>query len=148
KTVFNDGLVDVTEGAAVDKSVKGRNMILRAKVKKLPGQDVRIALRHDDSTHCYEAWYNGNGSFGVAKCFFREQKVEDVAVQNVPGNLDGRFFEFALAAVEDKLTVYVEGKRVLELRDASIADSGWTGIGANRGQFMDVEVQVLDGLPP
>lgn len=62
------------------------------------------------------------------------------------GNYDDRFFEFALAVVGDNLTVYADGKKIFEVRDGAISGPGRAAVfaGNGRGQFKDVEVQVLD----
>jgi eukaryotic-like serine/threonine-protein kinase len=59
----------------------------------------------------------------------------------------GRFFDFAFAAVGSELTVYVNGRKILEAQDdESAEDHGNIAVGGARctGLFRDIEVQVLD----
>ena len=65
----------------------------------------------------------------------------------LPDWYDGYFFEFAFAAVGDKLTVYVNGRKILEARDdESTQARGSIAVNANqcRVLFRDIEVQILD----
>jgi serine/threonine protein kinase len=146
---FKDNVLEVkNSGIAVDRAVQAKDMIVRAKVKKVEGQIVGLVARQDTSNpldgNRYAAWLIDNGRFGIGK---REnQKWISLLQQAVPEGAkikDGEFFEFALAVVGDRLTVYINGKRVLETRDpAVLPGSGAAGIGTVKcvGQFKDIEV--------
>lgn len=149
---LKDGVIELTHGQAIDRSIQAKDMIIRAKVKKLGGQNVSLAVR-DSADGCYGAWYNGNDWFG----FHRKKDGiwEDLNKEAGRGGVnETEFFEFALAVVGDRVTVYANGKRILDVRDGAVAGPGSPGVRANKGKlpilgaagglFKDVEVQVLD----
>jgi hypothetical protein len=119
--------------------VVATDCILRARVKKLPGQNIALRLRKSPQGY-YAAWFNGGNWFGVGKG--TPQGWRDLR--------DGRsrkvyndWFEFKFSAVGDRLTVWADGEKVLSVRDSSYT-SGSPGIGATRGRglFQEIEIQV------
>src|SRR5262249_31298509 len=90
--------------------------------------------------------FNGDGCFGIGQ---RTQAWKDLTTCILPEKYDD-FFEFAFAAVGDRLTAYVNGRKILEAREEAPLDrSGTVGLGTlvSYGEFRDIEVQVLDKLP-
>jgi serine/threonine protein kinase/tetratricopeptide (TPR) repeat protein len=151
--------------AAVPQQTAG-DVIIRARVKKVSGQNLGLFLRAEElplserqpggkwARSSYAAWFNGGNWFGVFKS--GEGTTGDLGQWHTPSNFDD-YFEFAFSAVGETLTVYADGKRVGEVRDADYR-RGSLGISALRGRslFQDVEIMILDkesapggqGTPP
>jgi hypothetical protein len=149
--LFKGGILEVKDGKAVDRAVQGKDMIVRAKVKKVSGRNVALLARQNTSNpldgNRYAAWFIDNNRFGVGK--IESGKWTNLREQSVPEQAkvrDGEFFEFAFAVVGGTLTVYVNGKRILEVRDEAVLPGlGAAGVATDWcvGQFKDIEVQVL-----
>ena len=141
-----------------NQSSRGRNMIIRAKVKK-PAWDagtMGITLRFNPRTweHYSAAVGKHNRrdgyTFSIDKHFGRGTTpswttLRSSANRPVPG-LDGDgFFELGFSAIDDSLTVTVNGKRVVQVRDSDFKEGevmvqAWQC----RVFFKDVEVKILD----
>jgi hypothetical protein len=121
------------------------DVIIRARVKKLSGQNLAMYLRRD-AEHApkrgYSAWFNGGNWFGIHSV--RQKK--SVMECHTPTNFDD-YFEFAFSAVGEMLTIYVDGKRIGQVRDPDYRlGLGFLGINAfhSRSLFQDVEIMILD----
>ena len=138
---LHDKLVFIPEQKAGD-------VIIRARVKKVTGQNLGIGLRRDENyprKRGYSAWFNGGDWFGIFK--FGEGP-NDLLQLHTPTNF-ADYFEFAFSAVGDILTIYVDGKRVGEIRDRDYR-RGSLSIHALRGRslFQNVEIMILDKRVP
>jgi anti-sigma factor RsiW len=147
---FVSGILECNHGGLRFHPLRAKDAIIRAQVKKVErtskgGINVSLVLR-DGNGNQVAAWCNGDGWFGIG----RRRKDRDWECLKwciLSDRYDGYFFEFAFAAVRDKLSVYVKGRKILEARDdESTEDRGGIGVnGVNcRGLFRDIEVQVLD----
>jgi hypothetical protein len=146
---FVDGILECNGGELNFPPLLAKDAIIRAQVNKmdannLPGVNLTLTLRRSGA-NSLGAWCNGSGWFGVGES--REGRPwRDLKTCQLPGLYNGRFFEFAFAAVGNDLTVYVDGRKILEARDDEITeDRAAIGVGARcRALFRDIEVQILD----
>ncbi len=142
KNDLDDRLLFIPEQRAGD-------VIIRAKVKKVTGQNLAIGLRRDENRprkRGYGAYFNGGDWFGIWK--FGEVPKDLRQFRTATSFED--HFEFAFSAVGDILTVYVDGKRIGEARDPDYR-LGSLSIHALHGRslFQNVEVMILDRpVPP
>src|SRR5262249_16648700 len=124
---------------------KAKDLIIRTKVKRLTGTSANLTLRFDRGFY-YTAFFNGHGHFGIGKSTFENDKWGFHHLQDYQAaeTFDDEFFEFAFAALGDRLTVYANGKQILSVRDSS-HQAGIATIWAyeGRSQFKDLEVQIL-----
>ena len=144
---FENGLIRIQDGHAYDSSIMAQDLIVRAKVQKLRGQNVMLTLRDVLGVY-YSAAYRFDDSegFGVGMRgprFRYGVKQEFTGVADVQ---EGEFFELAFAAIGDTLTVYANGKQLGQIRDVTISRGGGVAVHATKGQgvFKDVELMVLD----
>jgi len=135
---LRDRMVFIPEQTAGD-------VIIRARVKKVTGQNLSISLRRDEKRG-YVAWFNGGNWFGIYKTGVGPKG--DLKQWHAPTNFDD-YFEFAFSAVGETLTVYADGKRIGEIRDPDYR-LGYLRIGATGGRslFQDVEIMILDKSVP
>ena len=149
--VFIEGRIEIQNGHAYDKSIQAADVIVRAKVQKLSGQNVMLTLRDVLGVY-YTGVYQFDGveRFGVGTRDARFRSSVKQYFEATVGVKEGEFFELAFAAIGDTLTVYANGKRVGEIRDSAITQSGGVAIHATKGKgvFKDVEVMVLDKPAP
>jgi formylglycine-generating enzyme required for sulfatase activity len=145
---FDRDTLDI-KGQLKFPTIEGKNMLLRARVKKLspPGaggpRNVGLLLRCSDAGGC-GVWFNGGGQFGIG-LGGRAYPWKNLVMCQLAENHDG-FFEFAFAAIDDRLTAYVNGRKILETRDpASLYQAGIVRVGGE-GLFQNIEVQLLDPL--
>lgn len=127
----------------------GRDVLVRAKVKMTSAAGVGIHVRTVP---------NSPREFSYAGDFNRDQTSSGIAVINPDyhtlGNkqyfnaavYDQQFFEIAVAAVGDRLSVYIDGKKMVEVADQTLQAEGYIGLTAFAGSaiFKDVEVMHLD----
>jgi len=147
---FVNGALACNNGGMSFPPLRAKDAIVRTRVKKVEatskaGVNVCLALRTGNGT-AVSAWCNGDGWFGIGS-IRKGRPYKDLRACKLPDRYDGRFFEFAFATVGNKLTVYVNGRKILEARDdESIADRAGIAISANKctGLFRDIEVQILD----
>jgi hypothetical protein len=132
--------------------IRAKNIIIRARVRKLSprprgphyrGSNVGLAVRCDENNAC-AALLTGRNKFVIAR-----GKWQDLSPPHVlEGQYDVDFFEFAFAAIGDKLTAYVNGRQILELPvDPSLPQTPGevrVSVYSGGGLFQDIEVQVLD----
>ena len=87
-----DWTVLIPEQRAVD-------VIIRARVKKVTGQNLGLGLRRDEERPAkwgYSAWFNGGNWFGIWKKWSEGGK--DLRQWHAPTNFDD-YCEFAFSAV-------------------------------------------------
>jgi serine/threonine protein kinase len=153
---FKDGVLELRDGMAIDKSVQAKDMIMRAKVRKLAGRNIAFLLRQNPPDRMNGSRYSAL-CFGTDRRLFGVGKADDKGWTNIACQeyqpvavKDGELFEMAFAVVGDTLTVYVSGKRILVARDPNaLSGPGAPGIAAEwcAGLFKDIEVQSLDPAP-
>jgi serine/threonine protein kinase len=147
---FVNGNLACNNGGMSFPPLRAKDAIIRTRVKKVErtskaGVNVCLALRAGNA-NAVSAWCNGDGWFGIGS-IRKGRPYKDLRACKLPDWYDGHFFEFAFAAVGNKLTVYVNGRKILEARDdESTADRAGIAISANKctGLFRDIEVQILD----
>jgi serine/threonine protein kinase len=127
---------------------KARDVIIRAKVKKITGQNLGFGLRTDENlppNQGYGAWFNGGNWFGIYKW---GDGPNDLAQWHGSTDFDDDF-ELAFSAVGETLTVYADGKRIGAVRDPDYR-MGSLSINAKSGRslFQDVEIMILDASVP
>jgi len=104
-----------------------------------------ILRRNDDDF--VGAVFGGSGYFDIGRK--RDHVWKDLQTCQFSEPYDG-FFEFAFAAVGDRLFVYANGRKILEARDDAPPDGPMSvGVGSKASPdgvalFRDIEVQVLD----
>ncbi len=147
---FVNGALACNNGGMSFPPLRAKDAIVRTRVKKVEatskaGVNVCLALRAGNA-NAVSAWCNGDGWFGIGS-IRKGRPYKDLRACKLPDRYDGRFFEFAFAAVGNKLSVYVNGRKILEARDdESTEDRAGIAITSNKctGLFRDIEVQILD----
>ncbi len=149
---FSGNMIELSEQTVhgLFESVTGRDMIIRAKIQRLgPSGNVGFSLRNSrpdvkGGAH-YVAWMMGNGDFNIHGHHTPSMRVNSKQAK-IPGDYTG-WFELAFACVGDRLTLYLNGRQILETQDGSLS-SGFPTLLANmcKARFKDIEWQPLD--PP
>jgi hypothetical protein len=132
-------------------TINARDVIVRAQVRKLSGQNVSISLRCG-TTRRVAAWFNGSNLdggdfFGIGRQFGGPSR--DIANSHIGRKTPpDQFVEMAFAAIGDTLTLYVDGTRVIIVKSDKDT-SGYIRIAAFRGKglFKELEYQILDPVP-
>lgn len=78
---------------------------------------------------------------------WQDLKWEELARCTLPDSYAEEFLEFAFAAIDDKLTAYVNGREILKFADPGLSQPTGTarvGVCFARGLFRAIEVQSLD----
>jgi serine/threonine protein kinase/formylglycine-generating enzyme required for sulfatase activity len=142
ETDLRSGMIVIPEHMAGD-------VIIRARVKKIGGQNLGIGLRRNEERPPkrggYNAWFNGGNWFGIHK---GGEDRKDLMEWHAPTTFDD-YFEFAFSAVGETLTIYADGKRIGKVRDPDYR-MGAIAIGAlgGRSLFQNVEIMILDKSAP
>lgn len=145
-------VLELNSEKAVIRTRSAKNAILRAQVKQ-PNTgyfvNAMIWMRTDSpaGSDGYGAYFNGGNWFGLWKRV--GGKPIDLKSVRTPQSYRD-YFEFAIAAVGDTLTVYVDGRQILQVKDSSLSQSGFPAVSASRCrcQFKQIEVQLLDEPAP
>ncbi|HEY7425838.1 MAG TPA: family 16 glycoside hydrolase [Gemmataceae bacterium] len=148
---FDRGILETKGGGRlIFPAIDATNLILRTRVKKLSPKgagglrNVGLSLRQAPGKAHYDAWFNGGGEFGIQRWDSSQSPpAKLLATCKLVEDYTG-FFEFAFAAVGDKLAVYANGKKVLEAHGPEILEHSGRVIVGGEGLFRDIEVQVLD----
>ena len=155
KVKFKDGILELNDSHLSLPQFTGRNMIVRARVKKLSGQNVGLLLRaingESGRFNDYKIWMNSPTSrVGIGQ-IVKEDWKPLVALETPPFTAvldsDG-FVELAFSAINDQLTGYLDGEKIVNISDSTLT-SGMAGVSTNigRGQFKNVQVMLLDDVP-
>jgi formylglycine-generating enzyme required for sulfatase activity/serine/threonine protein kinase len=141
---FANGTLHLTKTTAIPvPGWRGRDMAIRAKVKKVGGQSLSLRLRLHPGTNWkgYVASFNGGRSFGMGD----SKEAGWVGFMRVSTPHDyPDFFEFTLAALGDTVAVFVEGRQIYEFRDPNpITGDLVLSTFEAEGLFKQVEVQRL-----
>jgi len=142
---FIDGVLHCDGGSLHFPTVKAKDVIVRAWVKKLgPKNNGNLTLRLRNEV---AVWFNGGDYFGIGKSI--DGSWKELAYCHLSETYDD-FFEFAFVAVGDRLVAYVNGRKILEARDRTPPtrpEDARVGTHSSKGLFRNIEVQVLDKLP-
>jgi hypothetical protein len=141
-------VTELQDGTVFVPGQEAGDVIIRARAKKVVGQNLFIALRRDEERppkRGYSAWFGGGNWFGIYK--FGEGP-NDLVQWRASTSFDD-YFEFAFSAVGEMLTVYADGKRIGEVRHSDFR-LGSLSIGAKSGRslFQNVEIMILDKPVP
>jgi hypothetical protein len=137
--------------------IVAKDMSIRAKVTKYSGGELRLMVRNS-ARGCYAAQYR-YGDFSISR--LSQSGVRAGGVGGVGGGygsgmepyvlkrvyagyrMENVVFEFAVAAVGQTLTVFVNRQPVLQVQDASFTE-GTAGLGTvyGAGLFTDVEMLI------
>jgi hypothetical protein len=147
---YIDGVLQCNDSILLFPPLQAKDAIIRAWASK-PGPkfnaNVTLILRRDDD-HSVGAFFGGGGFFGIGRGN-NHGVWKDLQTCQFSEPYDG-FFEFAFAAVGDRLIVYANGRKILETRDDTPPNGPMAvGIGSKAftdgvALFRDIEVQVLD----
>jgi tRNA A-37 threonylcarbamoyl transferase component Bud32 len=152
------GLVSLGANGQLEfPTVRGRNMTIRARVKKTDGDGRLIfGLRYDPETMLgYGAAFSrrregDSYDFTIGKTVREGDDLQFPDLKSSGGmvvpDLDpDDFFELSFSAVDDLLTVGVNGKPVVEVRDPDYKE-GTVRVGSWLGKALleKIEVKVLD----
>jgi hypothetical protein len=149
---YSNGVLECNNCGVMFPGISAKDAIIRVQMNKKPakiaaGVHLHLVLRRSD-TSFVQAWCNGDGWFGIdSNRRERSPSYKGLGKCKLSGQYQGRFFEFALAAKDNTLTLYVNGRKELEVRDdLSIEDHGGIGLGARecQGSFRNIEIQTLD----
>ncbi len=147
---FSDGEVDLSDETVhgLLESATGRDMIIRARMKRLGNSgNIGLTLRNrttkmKSGSH-YVAWMMGNGDFRIAGHNVSDQANYARNI-SIPGDYSD-WFELAFACVGNRLTLYLNGRQILETEDDSL-QRGFPTLMANmcRCRFKEIDYQLLD----
>ena len=134
------GQLVLTEGQTTD-------MAIRAKVRKLGGNNLSLTVRHTDAGF-YAAWFNGR-RVGLGRNV--GGRWQDIQSANLPGAATD-FFDFELRVKGQNLAVVVNGDTLIQAVNDTHRQGG-AGIGSIGGpaHFKDIQVsqgQTIPAKPP
>lgn len=154
KMRFQNGILELDNTRMEFPEINARDVILRAQVRKVSGQNLGIHLRRGAGN--FGAFFAGADQlegdyFGIGKNASGQTAKgwSDLANTHIGRKFQpDQFVEMAFAAIGDTLTLYVDGTKVLTVKNSEVA-SGMVGLGAHKGKslFKDVEYQILDPVP-
>lgn len=147
KAKYSDGTIDCDSAYIQFPGMQAKNFILRARVKNAGGdRHVNLRALHGDTS--YVAWWNSSEVipprlFGIGAGLPSGWKPMQKG--NFPDELP-EFIEFALASIDHRLIVYIEGRTFLDVdqltRDDEKLIPGLGGTGS-LGIFKDIEIMRL-----
>ncbi len=144
-----DGVVELDSTHMYYPPVVAKDMVIRAKVKKLEGKTAVLVLRYTASGGFYAAYFNDKNYFGIGRGMGKSvpapvEKFEKLKDVHGSKPYNGPF-EMEFAAIGDTLTLRVDGQEIIRLRDQT-HDSGTFCIEANEGraEFSQVQARILD----
>ena len=131
---YGNGTLETRDGGYIDYPVIAKDVSIRAKAKKVSGQNINLRLRQSDKGY-YGAWFNGGRWFGIGKRV--DGRWVDLKSGQSPLSCDD-FFDFGFSAMGDTLTLFVNGQPLLQTRDSSHAAGTVQVGGVGSGLFTDV----------
>jgi serine/threonine protein kinase len=139
---WEDGILRMENHAIAFNSIQARNVSFRAQVKFIEGNNMALIVRgiHGGKAGVYALFDrldDGSGRMFIALLDTESSKV-------IPAKND--FFEFRVNAIDDLITVQVNGETVLEHRETRSLNAGHVSLTAydSSGVFKDIEVKILD----
>jgi serine/threonine protein kinase len=148
KMNFANGVLELVDVRMEFRDIRARDIIVRAEVQKVSGQNVNIWLR--SGTKGLSGWYNGQQDgtdlFGIG---IWNPPWKDLASAHIQKHFSSdQFVEMAFASLGKTLSLYVEGKRAVTVQSQEL-NEGFICLGAVRGKsrFKNVEYQILDQVP-
>jgi len=153
---FENGILELDNTKLLFPKISARDVILRAQVCKVSGQNLGFGLRCGASGG-YGAWFTGSDDggdlFGIGKFGNPFEMGEASRWENLADSHIGRkvlpdqFVEMAFAAIGGTLTLFVDGTKVISVKNNEV-DSGFIRLSALTGRslFKDVEYQILDSV--
>ena len=147
KVTFKDGVLELNSGMVKFREITGRNMLIRARVKNISGDNAALSLRSTLNKGRYTAGTILSEHFVITapkdkKIYFLKRMPSDRT--DIITDKEG-FVEVTFAAIDDRLSMYVSGKKILETTDNTLAE-GSPSVGVHQGHalFKDVQVMLLD----
>jgi len=149
KIQFKDGVLELKNTSLPLPRLTGRNMIVRAKVKKLSGRNLGFGLRCREvkGVRADVAWMNSLTFVGIGRnvnSVWKDLKNQRIRPNSVVSDEDG-FVELTFAAIDDHLTMYINGRKTIDITDGT-HDNGFVSLMAPRGRslFKNIQVMLLD----
>jgi len=141
KIRVEDGWIVLDKSPGLFHATRGRDMVVRATVTKPTQGNAGLSLR-SDARNGYVGWSTAGGYCGIGKLV--DGKYSDL-VQRSSWIKLGETFELTFSAIGDTLTLYLNGKQVLQTRDPTHR-AGAPGIRVYRtaARFRDIAVYILD----
>jgi hypothetical protein len=130
------------EATNIQFDVRGRDVIVRVRLKKVSGQNCTLFVRKAGNGNDTGGWFNGGNSFGVGHHV--GGPWSDLANVRAGRRYDD-FFEMEFRAEGSHLTLKADGQVICEGEDASMLE-GTVGILALKGLTVieSIEARVLD----
>ena len=125
-----------TQGGTIGYPVIAKDVSLRVKAKNRSGP-VALSLRRSDQGR-YAAWFDGPHHFGIGK--FAGSKWIDLIKTAEPPRSGDNLTEVGFSAVGDTLTLFLDGRPMLQTRDSSYTQGTASVGGAGTNLFTDVEM--------
>jgi sugar lactone lactonase YvrE len=144
KLIVQDGCLKV-DSTSIRFNLTGRDLVIRARLKKVSGENCGISLRNDDKGgDCY-AWFDGSNYFGLGRNI--GGKPTNFVNIHAGENYDG-FFEMEFRAEGRNLTLKADGRIICQAYDNSII-GGVCHAGTLNGItfFQSIEARILDKTP-
>lgn len=153
---FTDGVLDLNRTTLNFPAITSRDVAVRAEVRKLSGTNIGLHLRRSQASdpskvyggwNAYGGWFNGTQSsggdhFGIGRAGY---PWVDLSTQHSGDSFQAdQFVKLAFTAVGDTLTLYVDGKKVVEAKDPTFGN-GCPALDCaiGRGLFRNAEYQML-----
>ncbi len=156
---WKDGVLDLNRNVLNFTEIKARNIVIRGEMRKVEGGSGTFHLRKTEGSDpnaegghsgLYNAWYDetgqdGVGVFGMGKTGSPWNKLAEIPSEK--RFAAEQFVPIAFAAIEDRLMLFVEGKKVIDVQDSTYSE-GSLSLASGRGnaQFRNVEYQILDAV--
>ncbi len=136
KVKYSNGVIELND-RGLSYPVVAKDMIIRAKVKKVSGSSLSLWLRDG-----YEGKWKGDNRFEILKAVPGKGHASLKSYTTPLSYRNG--FELGFAAIGDVLTVFVNRQPIMEVRD-SMFKEGKSRLSASAGTslFRDVEIQIL-----
>ena len=131
---YCDRILETRNARSIGYPVITKDVSIRAKAKKVSGQNIRLALRQSDSGG-YSAWFSGGRRFGIGKVV--GGKYVTLIMGDSSESCDD-FFDFDFSAMGDTLTLSVNGQPLLITHDSSHSAGTVSVGGLGSGLFKDV----------
>ncbi len=149
---LKNGVLELFDSQVTFSKFEGRNLILRAKVKVLAWQNasLRLRIKQQIKERSFAAWMNFHVDrlpFGILSA--GKDLASDYREKLWLSPDDEGFVEMAFAAIDERVTLYVNGRKLFEVKDEQPI-AGVIGLGSVKGPglFKDVEVMIFDSPSP